>query len=48
MTTFDAARPGRVPVVIYRDHLLRFSEIWVRSQGESLEGFVPPLSVPNC
>jgi colanic acid/amylovoran biosynthesis glycosyltransferase len=39
MTMLDAA--GRVPVVIYRDHLLRFSEIWVRSQGESLEGFVP-------
>src|SRR6185369_15765026 len=30
---------GRVPVVIYRDHLLRFSEIWVRSQGEALESF---------
>ena len=31
---------GRTPVVIYRDHLLRFSEIWVRSQGEALEQFV--------
>ena len=31
---------GRVPVVIYRDHLLRFSEIWVRSQGEALESFI--------
>lgn len=34
-------RPGRVPVVIYRDHLLRFSEVWVRSQGEALEQYVP-------
>jgi glycosyltransferase involved in cell wall biosynthesis len=30
---------NRVPVVIYRDHLLRYSEIWVRSQGEALESF---------
>jgi glycosyltransferase involved in cell wall biosynthesis len=35
----SAATDGRAPVVIYRDHLLRFSEIWVRSQGEALEGF---------
>jgi glycosyltransferase involved in cell wall biosynthesis len=32
---------GRRPVVIYRDHLLRFSEIWVRSQGEALQDFEP-------
>lgn len=32
---------GRIPVVVYRDHLLRYSEIWVRSQGEALERFVP-------
>lgn len=27
------------PVLVYRDHLLRYSEVWVRSQGESLKGF---------
>jgi colanic acid/amylovoran biosynthesis glycosyltransferase len=39
----NAAGPrqsGRIPVVIYRDHLLRFSEIWVRSQGEALGQFI--------
>lgn len=35
------APAGRVPVIIYRDHLLRFSEIWVRSQGEALESHLP-------
>jgi glycosyltransferase involved in cell wall biosynthesis len=34
------AQGGRLPIVVYRDHLLRFSEIWVRSQGEALEQFV--------
>lgn len=29
----------RPPVLIYRDHLLRYSEIWVRSQGEALRDF---------
>jgi hypothetical protein len=35
------ARSGaeQPPVLIYRDHLLRYSEIWVRSQGEALRGF---------
>lgn len=27
------------PIIVYRDHLLRLSEIWVRSQGEALKGF---------
>lgn len=27
------------PVLVYRDHLLRYSEVWVRSQGESLQAF---------
>ncbi|HEX6980384.1 MAG TPA: glycosyltransferase [Alphaproteobacteria bacterium] len=27
------------PVLIYRDHILRYSEIWVRLQGESLRDF---------
>jgi colanic acid/amylovoran biosynthesis glycosyltransferase len=40
MTAADPERRDRVPVVIYRDHLLRFSEVWVRAQGEALEGFV--------
>jgi glycosyltransferase involved in cell wall biosynthesis len=30
---------GRPPIIIYRDHLLRYSEIWVRSQGEALRDF---------
>jgi glycosyltransferase involved in cell wall biosynthesis len=30
---------ARQPVLIYRDHLLRYSEIWVRSQGEALRDF---------
>lgn len=36
-----AVADGRIPLVVYRDHLLRFSEIWVRSQGECLKGFLP-------
>jgi colanic acid/amylovoran biosynthesis glycosyltransferase len=39
--TRAATADGRIPLVVYRDHLLRFSEIWVRSQGESLRDFVP-------
>jgi colanic acid/amylovoran biosynthesis glycosyltransferase len=37
----EGAYPGteRRPVLIYRDHLLRYSEIWVRSQGEALRDF---------
>ncbi len=27
------------PVLVYRDHLLRLSEVWVRSQGEALRSF---------
>ena len=34
-----AASAGPRPILIYRDHLLRHSEIWVRSQGEALESF---------
>lgn len=29
------------PVLIYRDHLLKFSEVWVRHQGEALSEFRP-------
>lgn len=36
----SARQPPR-RVLIYRDHLLRFSEVWVRSQGEALRGFRP-------
>ena len=32
-------RAERPPVLIYRDHLLRYSEVWVRSQGEALKDF---------
>jgi len=39
MSEVRSETDGRVPVVIYRDHLLRYSEIWVRSQGEALESF---------
>jgi len=41
MSRTDAASAGRTPVIIYRDHLLRFSEVWVRAQGEALEAHLP-------
>lgn len=34
-----ASLEDRKPVLLYRDHLLKFSEVWVRSQGEALDGF---------
>jgi glycosyltransferase involved in cell wall biosynthesis len=32
-------RAERPPVLIYRDHLLPYSEVWVRLQGEALKDF---------
>lgn len=39
MHGFPTPPAGRPPVLIYRDRLLGYSEIWVRSQGEALRSF---------
>lgn len=35
----ELPRAQPAPILVYRDHLLRLSEIWVRSQGEALQSF---------